>query len=747
MLPEVISRLILKHYKFLLFVILWITCFFGYNAFLSERKIITDFSLEQLFPDKDPDKDIYEQLQKDFPKEESNLFIVYECDNCLSRNSLNQLLNITEDLSFIEGVEEVNSILSFIDQDYDDYSKNEWKEEAKDIIKNPALENVFIARNGEINNIIVKLENYVDDHDSRKPILNQVYKVLDGYNIEYYLAGIPFIRTEYVEFVMAERDIFIPIAFIVASLVLYYVFRQIKSVIISLIAIGITLIWVCGIMAFLNVSINVISYLIFNLLTIIGVSDCIHILIKYHENLKNGLDKNNAIINVIKEIGYALFLTSFTTAIGFFSLCLTNIKIIREFGLLVGIGAILMFCITIVLIPIILNLIELPSKKHVDRLVRGGRLQLASSLNTWIINHPKRILVTSSFVILFSIFGIFRISDDSSIFDDFRPGNNIYDSVKFVDKNLGGVFPLEIIIETDRERGLLDPELLFKVEEFQDSIKKIYSIGSAKSYTDIFKVFNKEFNDQYSLPTSYDDIISYTAIDEEAFNAFILSNHKKGKITCRAIAGKTSDADNTKKIVQQLATKILPQDCKVAVSGSIIVMLKSNKYMVQNLMTSFIVASIVIFFSMMFLFGSKRLALLAILPNIIPLMFAGGIMGIFNIVLRPSTAMTFSIALGIAVDDTIHFLARFRQEFIKNKGDYSKAITKSLLTTGKAIISTTIVISLGFIVLLFSQYVPNFEFGLLGTIILIMALGGSLVLLPVLILLLKPKFGFLVKND
>ena len=185
MLPEVISRMILKYYKFLLFVILCITYFFGYNAFLSERKIITDFSLEQLFPDKDPDKDIYEQLQKDFPKEESNLFIVYECDNCLSQNSLNQLLNITEDLSFIEGVEEVNSILSFIDQDYDDYSKNEWKEESKDIIKNPALENVFIARNGEINNIIVKLENYVDDHDSRKPILNQVYKVLDGYNIEY----------------------------------------------------------------------------------------------------------------------------------------------------------------------------------------------------------------------------------------------------------------------------------------------------------------------------------------------------------------------------------------------------------------------------------------------------------------------------------------------------------------------------------------------------------------------------------
>ena len=747
MLPEIISKRILQYARPILFFIIISTLFFGYIAFISDEKIITDFSLEQLFPDKDPAKDLYEQLLIDFPKEESNLFLVYECDNCLSQESLEELLNITDDLSFIQGVENVQSVLTFIDEDFEDYELDAWNLEAKQILNNPVLSNIFIAKEGTIGNIIVKLENHINDHDTRKVVLTEVYNVLDNYSLKYYLAGIPFIRTEYVEFVMSERNIFIPIAFIVSALVLFFVFRQVRCVILSLLAIGITLIWISGIMSILDISINVISYLTFNLLTIIGVSDCIHILIKYHESLKDGLSKEDSITQVIKEIGYALFLTSFTTAVGFFSLGLTNIKIIREFGFLVGIGVILMFLITIIFLPIILSFIRIPKKKHIQRLVQGGRLQLAESFNKWIFNYSKRVLSITFIIIIISIYGIFQVSNNSSVFDDFRPGNKIYESIKFVDHNLGGVFPIEILIETDRERGLLDPELLYYIEEFQDSVKQIYTIGSVKSIVDIIKVIDKEFNDSYDIPQSYDEIISYSSFDEDAFSAFILPDFKKGRITCRAIAGKTDEADYTKQIIYKYADSILPDDCKVSITGSIIVMLKSNKYMVKNLMTSFIVASIVIFFSMMFLFGSKRLALLSILPNIIPLMFAGGIMGVFNIILRPSTAMTFSIALGIAVDDTIHFLARFRQEYIKNRGDYRLAITRTLLTTGKAIISTTIVISLGFIVLLFSQYVPNFEFGLLGTIILIIALAGSLILLPVLIIQLKPKFGFLIKDE
>ena len=260
MLPEIISKKILEYYRIILFIIFVLTLLFGYRAFLSDNKIVTDFSLEQLFPDKDPAKDLYEELLQDFPKEESNLFIVYECGNCLSQESLDELLNITDDLNFIEGVENVKSVLSFIEDDYDDYEENEWNKKAIDIISNPVLDNIFIAKQGTIGNIIVKLENHINDHENRKVVLTQVYNILNDYSLKYYLAGIPFIRTEYVEFVMSERNIFIPIAFIVSAIVLFYVFRQMRCVLLSLLAIGITLIWISCIMSMLNISINVISY-------------------------------------------------------------------------------------------------------------------------------------------------------------------------------------------------------------------------------------------------------------------------------------------------------------------------------------------------------------------------------------------------------------------------------------------------------------------------------------------------------
>jgi len=165
--------------------------------------------------------------------------------------------------------------------------------------------------------------------------------------------------------------------------------------------------------------------------------------------------------------------------------------------------------------------------------------------------------------------------------------------------------------------------------------------------------------------------------------------------------------------------------------------LKMNRYLIKSLLNSFIIAFIVIFISMNILFRSLKLSLVSIIPNVIPLLFAGAVMGFFGIELRPATAMTFSIALGIAVDDTIHFLSRFRSEFILSKS-HEKATTTTILTTGRAIIGTSITLGMGFLVLLFSNFKPNFEFGILATIILMVALISSLVLLPALINIIKP---------
>lgn len=750
MLLSKISNFVLKFPKSTLGCLLAITMYFGYIAFFSDTRLLTDFSLEQLFPESDPEKDIYEAFIQEFPREDAILFLVYKCEDCLSRESIQLVSDLSEELEFLEGVIEVTSLTTILGGDYlsDDLTATEWKNNKTNIISSPMYSNLITAQDGQIASIVIKLSAEIQNHKTRKAVMSEVDDLMIDFPYEWHAAGIPFIRTKYVDFVMRERDIFIPLAFLVSIIVLFLVFRQLKSIILSFIAIGATLIWVSGIMALFGITINVISYLTYNLLTIIGVSDCIHILIKYHEKLYQGCGKIKAVDGVIQEIGAALFLTSFTTAVGFFSLMFTNIRIIQEFGFIVGVGVILMFVLTIIVIPLLLSFIEVPDKEHIKRLVEGGRLQAAERLNKWIVNHPKYILYGATVVITISIIGLFRVSDNFSIFNDFRPGNEIYESIKFVDTQLGGVFPVEVLIETDRSNGVIDSEILTAMDQFQDSISNLNGIGSVKSIVDILKVFNQEDTGKLEIPQNIEDIQSYLVLSGDFQELYISDSKLKTRITCRVIAGTADEADSLKVLIYKFAEDILPADCKSVITGSIMVMLKTNKYLVKNLLTSFVIAFIVIFFSMMFLFRSKKLAMLSILPNVIPLIFAGGVMGLAGIILRPSTAMTFSIALGIAVDDTIHFLARFRQEFKKFNGDYAKAINRTLLTTGKAIISTTIVISLGFIVMLFSAYVPNFEFALLGTIILIIALAGSLILLPVLIMTIKPKFRFrLEKSD
>ncbi len=733
-----ISNTILKHPISLLATIGVITIWFGYIAFYSSTKLKVDFSLEQMFPENDIDRDLYNDFIKEFSREDDIAIYIYQVDSLFSNNSLKEILEISHEIEFINGVESVLSLGNIIDDEIlnGDIDIAEW------IKSHPIYSQGLLSKNQKFGSLIINLADDINNHESREITIKEINKLLDGYSkYEWHGSGIPVMRTSYIQFVNKERIIFLPIAFIVVTIVLFFLFRQIKGVILPIIAIGTTLIWVAGIMSILGISINVVSYLVFNLLMVIGVSDEIHILIKYHENLNNNLNKEDSLINVIQEIGAALFLTSFTTAIGFFSLMLTNINITREFGFMLGIGVILLFILTIIIIPALLTFIETPDKKHIKRLIAGERFQAAEKLNKWNENHPKKILTISAICFLLTIIGLFKMDYDSTIMDDLKEGNRLYDDMKFVEKHFGGTLPLEIVLDFKAENNSLDYENLIKVDRFKSKLQDIGEIGSIISYTDYLKVINEEMGEgNRTLPKNKEEGLSLIYLLDNPIN-LLNKDFSKGRISARISNITTSRGESLKKEIELLHKEIFNQDVGLLITGSTLLALKTNLHLVKNLTFSFLIAFSIIFFSMIFLFKSKRLALLAILPNILPLMVAGALMGYLGIKLRPSTAMTFSIALGIAVDDTIHFLSRFRKEYKIHKV-YGIAIKATLLTTGKAIINTTIILGLGFIVFAFSQFVPNHEFGILATIILLVALAGSMTLLPVLINYIQPKIRF-----
>ncbi|MDP6570810.1 MAG: MMPL family transporter [Candidatus Marinimicrobia bacterium] len=739
-----IAIIILKYPGWIISCIALITSLFYYSAALSDRPLRVDFSLEQMFPENDPEKDIYQNFLDEFNREDDKVLIVYDVPNPTSRENIAKLEVITEMFELdVEGIENVLSLSTIGDGEYfnDDLSDEEWNEKVVSLLNHPIYPNLIISEDGNTGAIILDIADDIISQDSREVVVFQIERVMDSVDWQWHGAGIPLLRTRYIQFMNQERLIFLPISFLVALIVLYWIFRQVKSILIPLTAISVTLIWVAGIMALLDISINVVSYLTFNLLMIIGTSNAIHLLVKYHEGLGRGLSQKDALSRVVEKIGGALFLTSFTTAVGFCSLALTNIRVTQEFGLIVGFGVILMFLLTIIIMPIILHWINPPDKVHIDRLIAGGKFAAAHRLHNWNIHHPKTVFSLTLILFFGAVIGLTKINYNASVFEDLKPGNPVFDDLQVVEEKLGGTLPLEIIIDTGEEMGALSPGILLNIQKFKKDLLTIPEINTALTAGDYLSLVNEEIGSgNRELPHTQEEALSFV-YQYENLESFLNEEISKSRITCRI-----SDVpfDRGMAIRDQVITygkQHLGEGVQIQVTGSTILALSTNRHLVKNLSTSFIIAFIIIFLSMVLLFRSFRLSLISILPNIIPLMLAGGIMGYLGIKLRPSTAMTFSIALGIAVDNTIHFLARFRQEF-KEKGSYKEAVSETLFTTGKAVISTGVILSLGFFVLYFSEFVPNHEFGLLATIIIITAVAGSLILLPVLLTTVQPTLRF-----
>ena len=737
------SKKILRYPFHLLIIILLITGLFFHKAFYSKTPLSVDFSMEQMFPEESLEREKYQAFVSEFNRSDDKIILAYKCDNPLSRKNINIIKSLSEALE-IEGVEEIISLGTI--EYFDDYlSNNEWRQQIDLLLNHPIYPNLIISEDKKIAAIIIDINDDIDNQLERTNLLLSIKNIIEITDWEWYETGIPVLRTRFIELMNQERAIFLPIAFIVSIIILFLIFRQIKCILIPILAISANLIWIAGIMAYLDISINIVSYLTFNLLVIIGVSNAIHFLARYHEELSLGLDKTEALENVIEKIGGALFLTSFTTSVGFFSLSFTNIRIIQEFGFIVGLGVLLMFILTIAILSISLNFIKIPEKKHINRLIKNKNFSLSTQIFKCNKKYPQTILFFSGIVCIVAIYGLLKIDYNAYLIEDVKPGNPIYDNMKFVEKKIGGILPLEIIIDAKDENKILNSDVLNKINIFKDKILTISEINTAITPADYLMLINEEIGTSTrEVPKTYKDALSliftYEDLLGEEFNS-VNQNYSKARISCRISDITYQRYLEIKKIISSIGKKTFDDNIEVIVTGSTILSLSTNHYLVKNLFTSFFIAFTIIFISIVILFRSFRLSLISILPNIIPLMFAGGLMGILGIKLRPTTAMTFSIALGIAVDNTIHFLARFRQEY-KLCHSYNESISRTLRSTGKAIINTGLILALGFFVLYFSDFVPNHEFGLLATIIIIVAVSGSLILLPILIMLIKPKLRF-----
>jgi hydrophobe/amphiphile efflux-3 (HAE3) family protein len=742
-------HIILNRSKTLLAVAAVITIFLGYHML----NLRIDFSLEQLFPQHDPDRQIYSDFREDFTLDDDVFLMVYETDDPFSIRNLDIIRAFTEELEYLEGIENVISLANverismgknILTMDYffpEDLTNEEIHTRRGELLDHPLFKNVVVSDDGTLAAIMINLSDDYNTHEFREQLLREIDFLREKIQWNWHDAGLPILRTRYVQMMNRERTIFLPAATLIALLVLYSMFRQRRALAYPLIAISFGLIWMGGLMALANITINIVSYLTFNLLLIVGASNAIHILVRYYEQLNKGLIHHRALQMVLRRVSPALFLTSFTTATGFFSLITTNVRIVQEFGLLLALGVMVMFLLNISIIPALLQLTPAPSKEAIARHAAGTRLRAAKKISEWNESNPKLILAITGVVLIAAMIGVTRINTNAAILEDLRPGNKVYDDLQFVDQHMGNILPLEVVFDTGTPDGITKPENLRSLQALQEFVASLPSVGATRSIADHIRLLYETLgNGNREIPDSEEEILELLSLsDDESTESLIDFSYGKARISARVANINSDQGDYLKGTIQDWAQKSLPPDQQVIVTGTTLLALKTNKHLVNNLIYSFILAFIIIFISMMLLFRSFRLAALSILPNILPLLVVGGFMGFVGIKLRPTTAMTFAIAFGIAVDDTIHILARFRQEFKRNQGHYRPALRETLLTTGKAIISTTGVLFLGFSVFMLSRFVPQFHFGTLASLILLIALLASITLLPVLITLVRPK--------
>ena len=581
-----------------------------------------------------------------------------------------------------------------------------------------------------------------------KFIVDQSKKFESETGITIHFAGFPYARSIISTEVKKELNVFLFFSLMITGLILFLFFRSLRVVLYTLIIIGMVVIWSLGTLALLDYKITLLTGLIPSIIVVIGIPNSVYMINKYHREYNTHGDQIKAMINTIKKIGIVIFITNLTTAVGFLVLTTTNIKILAEFGSVIGIHIMSTFVVSIILIPSIFSLFPPPSKKNLKYLKLKKIDWIIKKIDVMV--HTKRlsIFVVTLTIIVFSIVELNKIEVVSYMVDDLPENNPLKKDLKFFEDNFSGIMPLEIVIDTGHKKGAQSLKNLQKVDNFEKSISSIEYISPPISIVGFTKTVRQAFYKQneafYSLPTTRDMgfIMNYLRDNDNnnEFNrlaqSFVDSTGRYLRISLKIadIGSNKLDSLVNNVIQPKIDSVFSDSKLKATITGSTFIFIKGNKFLIENLFTSIVIAFFIISLIISLLFKNIKMILISVIPNIIPLLITGGIMAFFGIPLKPSTVLIFSIVFGISVDDSIHFLTKYRQELFANNFNVSKAISKSIHETGSSMIYTSTILFFGFLIFVFSQFGGTVALGKLISITLFFALITNVVLLPAIIL-------------
>jgi uncharacterized protein len=761
-----VAKFIILYRLYLIILIGIITAVMGYYA----TKVELSYEFARTVPANDPEQILLNKFKAQFG-EDGNIIAVGLKDSTIYQlSNFNEFKKLGDRIRSIAGVKTVLGLpqIKIIQKDTAHTRFNSVSLFPEQITSQAQLDSLMKVMSsqrvymGQLVNpvngatmMLVSVQKEVMNSAKRVGMTKSLGEAGDAFSkstgIQLRYAGLPYIRTMVANQVRKEMSLFLYLSMAITGLIMFVFFRSIRVVFFSMIIIGIAVVWVLGTLALFGYKITLLSGLIPPVIVTIGITNAIYLLNKYHVEFAKHGDKEKAIALVINKMGLATFLTNLTVAIGFLTLLSTDIIILREFGIVAGINIMALFVVTLIMIPSVFSWLPPPGPKHLRHLNFKFMGLFVRWVDRIVLNNRAVIYCISLALAIISTFGILKLQSVSFIVDDVPEESPIKKDLKFFEANFSGIMPLEIVVDTGKRRGVLNVKNLEKIEGFENFLDSLDHVSRPLSIISLVKASKQAFYNgnpaRFSLPTKSESgfILRYMKGQKDnsgLMKSFVDSTFQKMRISLQIadIGSKKLDSLVGQVIEPKMKTIFEGSGIEAYVTGSTKIFIRGNKFLIENLRESLLLAFVLITLSMAILFANVRMIIISLIPNLIALMITAGLMGYFNIPLKPSTALIFSITFGISVDNSIRFLAKYRQEMFANNFVVQKSVTESILETGKSIIYTSVVLFAGFIIFAFSKFGGTIALGILTSTTLVISMFTNLILLPALIMTFdRPK--------
>jgi len=763
---EQLALFIIRFRLSLIALLAAITVFMAWKA----KDVEMTYDFAQVVSQQDPDMIYFQDFKKRFGEDGNVLVMGLQDSSIYKLGNFNELRLLTDTLAKVEGVNGVLSVTKLLSLKLDTTS-NSFK--ATPIFataprSQAELDSLMRAANrvelykGQLISpttgatlLALTMDPKYLNSSKRQAVMNNIlgyagqFEKKTGIRLHY--AGLPYVRSTMTSKVASEMKFFTILAMIVTGITLLVFFRTWSAVLFPLIVVGVTVVWCIGSIVLLGFKINLLTGLIPSIIIVIGIPNCTYLLSRYHYDYRKSGNQMLAMTRVIRKIGLVTLMNNTTTAVGFIVFAFTDIAILYQFGLVATINIFAAFIISFILIPAVFTYLPPPTAKQLEHLDAAPLTKLLEFFDYLVLERRATVYIAALVMVAGAAIGISRIEAVSYMVDDLPKKSSVNSDLAFFESHFNGVMPLEFEVDTHKKRGLLKLKNLEKIDQFEKFLRTQPELSPPVSMVSFLKASTQAFYNgdpaSYRLPDNSERnfILSAlanskgssggTGMNSKLLRSFADSTGQKARISLKIadIGSQNLDTLMNKRILPEMNRIFKGTGMDIRPTGTTIIFTKGNEYVINTLKESLFIAFGLVGLVVLFLFRSFKTVFFALIPNAVTLILTAGIMGYFNIALKPSTALIYVIALGIDGDNSIHLLAKFRQEMALNGNRVREAVSVTLSEAGTSMIYTSIVLFVGFSIFAFSEFGGTKALGMLMSASLLITNFSNLILLPAML--------------